>query len=64
MSFKYGNEEYAKEGRLFNCYDEASFTDLIVKFSSLSILELYKSADARIDRSGEFWLNALVRKQN
>ena len=64
MSFKYGNEEYAKEGRLFNCYDEASFTDLIAKFSSLSILELYKSADARIDRSGEFWLNALVKKQN
>ncbi len=34
-SFKHGNQEYEKDGRYFNCYDETSINELINKNPSL-----------------------------
>lgn len=61
MSFKYGATEYEKTGRYFNCYDEVSMQELLGSIENLSILELYKSIDAREDRKDEYWLNVIVK---
>lgn len=62
MSFKYGDKVYEKDDRLFNCYDETSFSKMISSIPGLSILELYKTADVRDERINEYWLSAIVRK--
>ncbi|KUO70709.1 MAG: hypothetical protein APF81_26020 [Desulfosporosinus sp. BRH_c37] len=62
MSFKYGDKVYQKGDRLFNCYDEGSFSEMLSAIPELTILELYKTADAREERINEFWLSAIVRK--
>ncbi|MGM0502351.1 MAG: class I SAM-dependent methyltransferase [Bacillota bacterium] len=62
MSFKYGNQEFYRTGRLFNCYDEDSFKEIVDKFNSLEIIKLWKSSDARAERKEEYWLNILLKK--
>jgi SAM-dependent methyltransferase len=61
-SFKYGDKEYEKEGRYFNCYDENSINELIIKNNSLTLLKCWISNDARPNREDESWLNCFVRK--
>ena len=62
MSFKYGDRVYHKDDRLFNCYDEGSFSKMVSSIPELTILELYKTADVRDERINEFWLSAIVKK--
>lgn len=62
MSFKYGDKVYQKDDRLFNCYDEDSFSDMLSAIPELTILELYRTADVREERINEFWLSALIKK--
>jgi len=62
MSYKYGDKVYQKDDRLFNCYDEGSFSEMLSAIPELTILELYKTADVRDERINEFWLSAIVKK--
>lgn len=62
MSFKYGDKVYQKDDRLFNCYNESSFSEMLSAIPELTILELYKTADVREERINEFWLSAIVKK--
>ena len=62
MSFKYGDQVYEKDHRLFNGYDESSFSAMVSSISTLTMLELYKTADVRAERINEYWLSAIVRK--
>jgi SAM-dependent methyltransferase len=61
-SFKYGNKEYEKDGRYFNCYDEDSITRLLEKQKDLSLYKTWKSNDQRPNRKEEIWLNCLIKK--
>ena len=61
-SFKYGTEEYEKDGRYFNCYDENSFVQLLNDQNNLELLKMWISNDLRADRQREKWLNCLVKK--
>ena len=61
-SFKYGTEEYEKDGRLFNCYDESSIVQLLNKLEILDLFKLWVSNDSRPNRQHEKWLNCLIRK--
>lgn len=62
MSFKYGEKIYVKDDRLFNCYDENSFSEMVSSIPALTILKLYKTADVRDERINEYWLSAIVKK--
>ena len=61
-SFKYGTEEYEKDGRLFNCYHESSIIQLLNKLEILELFKLRVSNDSRPNRQYEKWLNCLIRK--
>lgn len=62
MSFKYGNKEYTKDNRYFNCYDEENFKDLINNINSLEIKLMKITSDVRKDRENEKWLNVICKK--
>ncbi len=61
-SFKYGDEEREKNGRLFNDYNEQSFLYLLSEHPNLRQISSWVSTDVRPERSGEKWLNILVRR--
>lgn len=61
-SFKYGDEEYEKDGRYFNSYDEESFRELINTQANIEILKVWISNDLRKERNQEKWLNILMIK--
>lgn len=61
-SFKYGDGEQIRNGRLFNYYKENTLTDLIEELQVYNILEIWKSNDARNERKNEIWLNVILRK--
>jgi len=61
MSFKYGEYERTKEGRLFNDYTEDTLQALIAKYEELHILELWLTEDRRPERDDK-WINVLVKK--
>jgi hypothetical protein len=61
-SLKYGNKEYEKEGRYFNCYDEDSIDELINKNNYRSLLKCWTANDNRPGREDEIWLNCPVIK--
>lgn len=62
LSFKYGNKEYEKEGRYFNCYDEESLKNVIDNIDNLIIEKFYFSQDVRKGRENESWLNVILKK--
>jgi len=62
MSFKYGDKVYEKDHRLFNGYNESSFSEMVSSIPALTILELYKTADVRDERVNEYWLSAIAKK--
>ncbi len=61
MSFKYGNKEYWKDGRYFNCLDEETFKSLIEQIPELKVDQVFISADV-MDMTNERWLNAYLVK--
>jgi SAM-dependent methyltransferase len=62
-SFKYGDVEAFRNGRLFSNYTVANFRDLVARHSELSIVKIWKTPDVRPGRTGEFWLNSVCRKE-
>ncbi len=60
FSFKYGQGEYEKEGRWFTDLDEASLLTLVDEVEGLAIKELWLTADRRVGRQHEQWLNGIL----
>lgn len=61
-SFKYGDVEKIRNGRLFNDYTESSFQKVLNNLPALKKIKFWKTVDARPGRKDEFWLNVLLRK--
>ncbi len=61
MSFKVGNTEREKDGRLFNDYTEESLRIMLESYSTLNICEIWLTEDRREDRDDK-WINAIVKK--
>ena len=62
MSFKYGDRQFWKDGRYFNCMDEGVFGTVIEQIPVLSLDRLCLTADVRPGREVEHWLNAYLIK--
>ena len=61
-SFKYGDQEYSKEGRHFTCLDEVRLKRLFSELSTLQLVDVWLSDDVRQERQGEKWLNLIAKK--
>jgi len=61
-SFKYGGDEYVKEGRHFTPLNEEKAGKLFDEIRNLRLRNLWLSDDLRQDRQGEKWLNFLAKK--
>ena len=62
-SFKYGEGEAVRDGRLFNDYDEGGLRDLLRSRPELKILKLWRTTDLRPNCNDVTWLNVLLRKR-
>lgn len=62
MSFKYGQGEHIRTGRLFNDQNENSIKIILERIPAFSIIEIWKCADSRSKDSPDFWLHCFVRK--
>ena len=63
-SFKYGEDEIFRNGRLFSNYTETTFSELIGKHPKLKIIKMWQTVDVRKDRPNEYWLNAICEKMS
>ena len=61
VSYKYGDEEVTRDGRLFSNYNEKSVVTLFSE-QSWSVVEVWITSDVRPGRESERWVNAIVRK--
>ncbi len=61
-SFKYGTENYTKDGRSFTCMTEEKFNQLlkIIPNSEFRIPNYLVTGDVREGRSSERWLNVVL----
>jgi hypothetical protein len=62
MSFKYGEKDYIKDGRYFNCHTSETVTELLNTLEEAEIIENFITSDVREGRSGDKWVNVIVRK--
>jgi SAM-dependent methyltransferase len=58
-SFKYGNGEAIRNGRLFNDYNEETFSRLLRPHSELEIVRLWRTVDLRPDQDNVTWLTII-----
>lgn len=63
VSLKYGADERIVEGRLFNDYNEESLRSLLRTCPELKLVELWRTADFRPNRTDDIWLNVLLQRQ-
>ena len=61
-SFKYGDGELVRDGRLFNSYNEETLKSLIDMHKNLKSLRIWKTQDVRPGRENEYWVNVLCKK--
>jgi len=61
-SFKYGNDEIFRDGRLFSNYDEKNFNALLTDQKELDVVKYWQTDDLRPGREDEKWLNILLKK--
>lgn len=62
-SFKYGTFEGERNGRYFTDFTMESFEDYCRETEGITIEEHWISGDVRPSRSGEKWLNLILRKK-
>ena len=58
-SFKYGNEERDKNGRVFSDFTEDSVRTLLEEAGGFRVVKLWLTHDARPGRTDESWVNIL-----
>jgi SAM-dependent methyltransferase len=61
MSFKAGEAEGTRDGRLFNDYTEKCLREVIAQQPSLGVISTWTTDDVRPNRRGDCWINGLVR---
>ena len=61
-SFKYGEGESVRDGRLFTDYDEGSLRDLLRNRPEFVMHKLWWMTDLRPNCNHIAWLNVLLRK--
>ena len=64
LSFKYGEREEIRHGRLFSDYTEESLAEMLNQHPQLEVLSTLRNHDARPSLEHEQWLNMLARKQD
>ncbi|KRQ86452.1 Ubiquinone biosynthesis O-methyltransferase [Caloramator mitchellensis] len=62
-SFKYGEGEQFRNGRLFNYYNEDSLTKTLNEIGIYDILEIWKSSDVRKERENEIWISVILKEK-
>ena len=62
FSFKYGELDYVKDGRFFQCYTEETISEILDKIGFSREREFWISNDLRPGRQNELWLNGIVVK--
>lgn len=60
-SFKYGEDEIARNGRVFSNLTETSFTKIVAGLPFV-IEQTWQTGDLRAGRENELWLNTILRK--
>ncbi len=63
LSFKYGDEQRVKDGRLFTDVNEASLAHLVQSLEPIEVKQTWITEDNRPDRN-EKWLNAILIKNS
>jgi len=58
-SFKYGEGEVERDGRIFTMYTEKTLADRIGKHKEMKKLDLWVTQDVRIGREDERWVNGV-----
>lgn len=61
-SFKYGDIEQVRNGRLFSDLNETKLANILIS-SPLCISQTWVTSDARPGRESEKWLNAILTKK-
>ena len=60
-SFKYGNDQVERNGRIFTNLTESSFAQLMIDLP-LQVVKQWQTSDLREGRESERWLNVILRK--
>jgi SAM-dependent methyltransferase len=63
VSFKHGAAQREKDGRHFTDMTEDTLRYAFERLPELHCIDVWVSEDVRSNRSGEFWVNALVRRE-
>ena len=61
-SFKYGDAETVRGGRLFSDYREESFKEMLWDTPELQPIELWRTPDMHPERPDTVWLNVLLQR--
>ena len=61
-SFKYGDTERLKNGRLFSDYTQKSLKTTLTEAGGFDIISMWITSDARPERYDEKWVNVICRK--
>jgi SAM-dependent methyltransferase len=61
-SFKVGEAEQVRGGRLFNDYSEQPLGELFRRHPGLEVVRTWRTEDLRPSAGGQCWLNVLARK--
>jgi SAM-dependent methyltransferase len=61
-SFKYGEEEGVRDGRLFSDYSEDKFRRLLDTRCDMQLIRLWRTTGVRPGSSDTVWLNVLLRR--
>ena len=60
-SFKYGENNYEKDGRSFTCFTKDKFLNLIDELT-FQCVNIFETGDVRPGRESERWLNVILKK--
>lgn len=63
VSFKYGDFEGERAGRYFTDLTEQGLNSVLKALSNMQIIESWVTRDVRETRVNEFWLNAILAKE-
>lgn len=61
LSFKYGENDYIKDGREFTCFTEEKFIKCFPEYID-NIIDIFQTSDVRVGREEEKWFNIIIKK--
>ena len=62
LSFKYGENDYIKDGREFTCFTEEKFIKCLPEYID-NIIDIFQTSDVRVGREEEKWFNIVMCKR-